>query len=183
MCILEVILKILILSCEFPPKHIQEEKIYIALQIHGWWSMALNTVEPAAFTFELQDAYFSTDSHLKEAFYVWSIKTSSNILPQSLAGKYQSSILGKLGWNQQRYFLLLETFFSDLCCRSHPIGHDRRLYCKVIKNLLIYQDHQGQGCIFRLTCSHPELIEDHVLTNAYIRILRTATRNAVNKSV
>ena len=25
-----------------------------------------------------------------------------------------------------------------------------------------------QGCIFRLTCSHPELTEDHVLTSAYV---------------
>ena len=37
-----------------------------------------------------------------------------------------------------------------------------------------------QGCIFRLTCSHPELTEDHVLTSAYVKIF---TRNAVNKSV
>ena len=36
-----------------------------------------------------------------------------------------------------------------------------------------------QGCIFRLTCSHP----DHVLTSAYVKIFRTVTRNAVNKSV
>ena len=40
-----------------------------------------------------------------------------------------------------------------------------------------------QGCIFRLTCSHPELTEDHVLTSAYVKIFRTVTRNAVNKSV
>ena len=40
-----------------------------------------------------------------------------------------------------------------------------------------------QVCIFRLTCSHPELTEDHVLTSAYIKIFRTVTRNAVNKSV
>ena len=40
-----------------------------------------------------------------------------------------------------------------------------------------------QGCIFRLTCSHPELTEDHVLTSASVKIFRTATRNAVNKSV
>ena len=40
-----------------------------------------------------------------------------------------------------------------------------------------------QGCIFRLTCSHPELTEDHVLTSAYVRIFRNVTRNAVNKSV
>ena len=40
-----------------------------------------------------------------------------------------------------------------------------------------------QGCIFRLTCSHPELTEDHVLTSANVKIFRTVTRNAVNKSV
>ena len=40
-----------------------------------------------------------------------------------------------------------------------------------------------QGCIFRLTCSHPELTEDHVLTSAYVNFFRTATRNAKNKSV
>ena len=40
-----------------------------------------------------------------------------------------------------------------------------------------------QGCIFRLTCSHPELTEDHVLTSSYVKIFRTVTRNAVNKSV
>ena len=40
-----------------------------------------------------------------------------------------------------------------------------------------------QGCIFRLTCSHRELTEDHVLTSAYVNIFRTVTRNAVNKSV
>ena len=42
---------------------------------------------------------------------------------------------------------------------------------------------QIQGCIFRLTCSHPELTEDHVLTSAYVKIFRTVTRNATNKSV
>ena len=40
-----------------------------------------------------------------------------------------------------------------------------------------------QGCIFRLTCSHPELTEDHVLTSAYVKIFRTVTRNGVSKSV
>ena len=40
-----------------------------------------------------------------------------------------------------------------------------------------------QGCIFRLTCSHPELTDDHVLTSAYVKIFRTVMRNAVNKSV
>ena len=40
-----------------------------------------------------------------------------------------------------------------------------------------------QGCIFRLTCSHPELTEDHVLKSVYVKIFRTVTRNAVNKRV
>ena len=40
-----------------------------------------------------------------------------------------------------------------------------------------------QGCIFPLTCSHPELTKDHVLESAYVKIFRTVTRNAVKKSV
>ena len=40
-----------------------------------------------------------------------------------------------------------------------------------------------QECIFRLTCSHRELIKDHVLTSACVKIFRTVTRNAVNKRV
>ena len=40
----------------------------------------------------------------------------------------------------------------------------------------------NHGCIFRLTCSHPELTKDHVLTSAYVKIFRTVTINAVNKS-
>ena len=44
-------------------------------------------------------------------------------------------------------------------------------------------DHNDQGCISCLTCSYPELTEDHVLTSAYVKIFRTVTRNAVNKSV
>ena len=44
-------------------------------------------------------------------------------------------------------------------------------------------EDDDQGCIFRLTCSHRELTEDHALTSVYVKIFRTVTRNAVNKSV
>ena len=44
-------------------------------------------------------------------------------------------------------------------------------------------DDHTQGCIFRLTCSYPELTEDYVLTSAYVKFFRTVTRNDVNKSV
>ena len=30
--------------------------------------------------------------------------------------------------------------------------------------------YAGQWCIIRLTCSHPELTKDHVLTTAYVII-------------
>ena len=40
----------------------------------------------------------------------------------------------------------------------------------------------AQGCIFRLMCSYSELTKDHVLTSVYVKIFRTITRNAVNKS-
>ena len=39
------------------------------------------------------------------------------------------------------------------------------------------------GVHFRLMCSHRELTKDHVLTSAYVKIFRTVTRNAENKSV
>ena len=39
-----------------------------------------------------------------------------------------------------------------------------------------------QGCISCGTCSYPELTEDHVLTSAFVKIFRIATRNAINKS-
>ena len=58
-----------------------------------------------------------------------------------------------------------------------------RIHTLPIKILIIPLSSVSQGCIFRLTCSHPELTEDHVLTSAYLKIFRTVTRNAVNKSV
>jgi len=57
------------------------------------------------------------DSHVKSPLVAEMFNIVGFHIPQNLAGKHQSSILGKLGWNQQR---------------SHPIGYDRRLYCKSI---------------------------------------------------
>ena len=55
--------------------------------------------------------------------------------------------------------------------------------CKIIAHIGSRLPSAVQRCIFRLTCSHPELTEDHVLTSAYVKIFRTVMRNAVNKSV
>ena len=49
--------------------------------------------------------------------------------------------------------------------------------------LLLFLPCHRQGCISCLTCSYPELTEDHVLTSAYVKIFRTVTRNALDKSV
>ena len=48
-CILEEILKLLILSCEFPSKHIPEEQIYMHFKFGGGGQVALNMFEPLAF--------------------------------------------------------------------------------------------------------------------------------------
>ena len=40
-----------------------------------------------------------------------------------------------------------------------------------------------QWCINHVTCSHPELTQDHVLTSAYVIIFWTVATNGVNKSV
>ena len=57
-------------------------------------------------------------------------------------------------------------------------------YCPILE----FENHKKTiflmaGVPFRLTCSHPELTEDHVLTRAHVKIFRTVMRNAVNKSV
>ena len=57
------------------------------------------------------------------------------------------------------------------------------LLCIVARSFLVTFRRCSQGCIFRLTCSYPELTEDDVLTSAYVKIFRTVTRNALNKSV
>ena len=53
----------------------------------------------------------------------------------------------------------------------------------LLYNSRFIQVSVNQGCIFRLTCSNPELTEDHVLTSVYVKIFRTVTRNAANESV
>ena len=60
----------------------------------------------------------------------------------------------------------------------------RMFYSSIFATCIFSRKHDlAQGCIFRLTCSHPKLIEDHVLTSAYVKICRTVTKNAVNESV
>jgi len=55
------------------------------------------------------------DSHVKSPLVAEMFNIVGFHIPQSLAGKHQSSILTKLGWHHSRL---------------QPIGHDRRLYCK-----------------------------------------------------
>ena len=75
-------------------------------------------------------------------------------------------------WNRGKYLHIYALATSPKCRNSRS---DIRFQ--------VLHTYDNQGCIFRLTCSHPELIEDHVLTSAYVKICRTVTRNAVNKSV
>ena len=58
---------------------------------------------------------------------------------------------------------------------------DMRVICILIYAVNAVYAHTGVH--FCLTCSHRELTKDHVLTSAYVKISRTVTRNAVNKSV
>ena len=60
---------------------------------------------------------------------------------------------------------------------------DNNVHLFVTVYIFLEQMYCLQGCIFRLTCSHPELTKDHVLTSAYVNIFRAVTRNAVNKGV
>ena len=78
----------------------------------------------------------------------------------------------------QNFFKKFSHFFLD---NRHPnLGDERNRRHKPIIDPPYVRD---QGGIFRLSCSHRELTKDHVLTSAYVKIFRTVTRNAVNKSV
>ena len=72
----------------------------------------------------------------------------------------------------------------DICVINalYQFGHEH-IMGDILSSTYKYLDTHVQGCIFRLTCSYPELTEDHVLTSAYVKILRTVTRNAVNEGV
>ena len=88
-------------------------------------------------------------------------------------------------FHQTRHFLHHFPYFQIGCKSLLKIQNVELCLVFVLGPLMveIYQSTLSQGCIFRLTCSHPELIEDHVLTSAYVKFFRTVTRNAVNKSV
>ena len=58
---------------------------------------------------------------------------------------------------------------------------EQRSFAAITSDIM-FEDDDNQGCIFRMTCSHPELTEDHVLTSAYVKFFKIVTRNAVNKS-
>ena len=69
--------------------------------------------------------------------------------------------------------------FAECIFYIYPLAREKISGSKIRFSLLKY----AQGCISCGTCSYPELTEDHVLTSAYVKIFRTVTRNAVNKSV
>ena len=101
----------------------------------------------------------------------------------------QANVLSLCGFLRLLLYIweevFLVSFFDTLICATLQ-GISRcdlaepgqvRGYSNIGNNLY------HQRCIFRLTCSHHELTKDHVLTSAYVKIFRTLTRNAVNKSV
>ena len=93
------------------------------------------------------------------------VKRNRNIDPRE-QGKF-------LFWRGVNY-----CYVSEKCCQKCV-----RKCCQEKENSPLLVEGGLQGCIFRVTCSYPELTEDHVLTSACVKIFRTVTRNAVNKSV
>ena len=66
--------------------------------------------------------------------------------------------------------------------RQHHILPNISRVCACVCIFMCHISHLlfKQGCIFRLTCSHPELTKDQVLTSAYVKIFGTVTRNVIN---
>ena len=89
----------------------------------------------------------------------------------------QTPSRGLLPLSKYIYSMNKENTYIYFLCVQTPLRGPLSLSSKYTNT----KEHQG--CIFRLTCSHPELTKDHVLTSAYVKIFRTVTRNDVNKSV
>ena len=86
-------------------------------------------------------------------------------------------------WKNRGSSVKKNNFFCSRQKQIKQTGKYCCTVCKIIAHIGSRLPSAVQGCIFRLTCSHPELTEDHVLTSVYVKIFRTVTRNAVNKSV
>ena len=76
--------------------------------------------------------------------------------------------------------IFIFTIFMIKLMRQNLLTNSASCDLWIMMSITTFTNHQG--CIFRLTCSYPELTKDHVLTSAYVKIFRTVTRNAVNNS-
>ena len=88
--------------------------------------------------------------------------------PQNAAGKHQIFLHGapQRAQSSSTQYQVLEWKMSVFCATESYDQGDVNGSKFRIKSLC-----WEQGCIFRLTCSHPELTEDHVLTSAYVKFL------------
>ena len=77
-----------------------------------------------------------------------------------------------LRWEQNRDFPTTPSFTPVALSLSHNFIFVIHTFFPQIHHLpLDFIFIPQQRCIFHLTCSHPELTEDHVLTSAYVKIL------------
>ena len=119
----------------------------------------------------ISSSHWTRDSRTDMSFCVHS---SNHVLPPipSLDMAHQRGICARvITCREILYNLIIATSFSE---SSFDFSLTQ------ISKFFAQYTH---WCIFRFTCSQPELTEDHVLTSAYVKSFRTVTRNAVNKSV
>ena len=113
----------------------------------------------------------------------WSLSTnpvgSRPLLPPIKMQRWK--IFSGLSSGSPAHSLHLQDWGRPNVMMSGFLYFERWAYC--IRLSLSCHVGQPQGFIFRLTCSDSELTKDHVLTSASVKIFRTVTRNAVNKSV
>ena len=141
---------------------------------------ALNVIFVSCFCETTHSVAFDTFRKFRKQFYVNSCKFLFSRMIRNL--KLYKIVQGKR--QVSRSLQSLHTNLSEQ--KLPPIVSALILHCSIkikCRKMQIFDILGYQGCIYRLTCSHPELTEDHVLTSGYVKIFRTVTRNAVNKSV
>ena len=130
--------------------------------------------------------YLQTDNSTPDQF---SIFANMPVLPTKNSEEYYRCKKGPVNCFRSDTLCntLRQVYGPDAFCWVSRIGW--QVWSSFTIVLLVKSENKQwdigtvQGCISCGTCSYPELTEDHVLTSAYVKIFRTVTRNAVNKSV
>ena len=149
------------LGCIYTVYHI----VYIVFLVLNWLSnleFRLPKKEDQVAQIGVMGGGLGNSGNARKKTFFFSLKPSLNRLQAAQLSTSQSLSV-ECGPNQLGGSQVPQPTFSwhpDACQLGNPINLVAAIFFSLSFTAF-------QGCIFRLTCSHPELTKDHVLTSAF----------------